>query len=255
MHFSSIQANNCTEYKDCVKEFYRLMFSENKVTIDKFSAIYTNASPNDEAWFLKSNGKFKGTESDFAKFEKNITLHTDTLKSQILLAIKSYSKQLTQGLEYGQLCKLIDLSSVYNEGFEFSMILELKFSDKISVYFEMNQDTPKQIQYVWLSSGESLDNLAEKSKYIERFLRPGIINDAYGTFDIKEYPDNKSKIVGKLNKNEIFYYTPNSSTDWCVIYQADGGKQLGYIHRSRILKFSEFPSKLKEIVNKQRGGC
>jgi hypothetical protein len=252
---SNIQANNNKDYRDCVKEFYRLLFSENKVTLDKFSAIYTNASPNDEAWFLKSKGKFIGPESDFVKFEKNIRRHTDTLESQILLALKIYSKQLTQGLEYGQLCKLIDLSSVYNEGFEFSMILELKFSDKVSVYFEMNQDTPKQIQYIWLTSGESLDDLAQRSKFIERFLCPGILNDPLGFTDIREKPDNKSKIVGRLIKNNVFYYTPNGFTDWWSVYKVDGGKQLGYIHRSRILKFSEFPSKLKKIVKKQRSGC
>ena len=119
----------------------------------------------------------------------------------------------------------------------------------------MNKDTPTQILNIWLPNGESLDDLVEGIK-VEKLQRPGIINDPDGYTNIREKPDkNSAIIVGKFVKNEIFYYTPVSGSDWWPVYKKDGGEQIGYIHKSRILKYSDFPPKLKEKVRKLRGGC
>jgi hypothetical protein len=246
---SCAHAQDNQSYKVCVEEFYKLLFSNRKVTINDFSKVYSNSL---EASFL-TKGSLQN-QITYLEAQKEIEAHSDTMKSQTLIRMKVYQEQLIRGLNYESIYKQIELTSVYNEGTEFSSLLELKLTEKDVIYFEINKDTPKQIQYIWLSSGESLGDLVQGNKIIEKLKRPGIINDAHGYTNIRDKPDKGSQITAKLIKNEIFYYTPNES-DWWSVYKEEGGKQVGYIHKSRILKYTDFTPKQKEKVKKQRGGC
>jgi len=42
---------------------------------------------------------------------------------------------------------------------------------------------------------------------------------------------------------------------WCPVYGKFGEKQIGYMHKSRIIKYSDFPKEIKLKVKKQRSGC
>lgn len=241
--------------KVCVKEFYRVLFSDKKVFVSEFSKVYSNASPDYEVGLLINAGKLKENDGNYLKYQKEFTVHSDTIESQVLNRMRAYKQQLTQGLNYESICKQIEESPVYNEGTEFSMLLELRLTERDIIFFELNKDTPKQIQYIWLSSGESLGDLVQGNKTIEKLKRPGIINDPDGYSNIREKPDKNSQITAKFIKDEVFYYTPTNDSDWWCVYKEEGGKQVGYIHKSRILKYADFPPKLKEKVKKQRGGC
>ena len=250
-----VNAQENQDCKVCLKEFYWLLFSDKKVSLNDFSKVYTNASPDYEIGLLVNTSKVKEKDNNYLKYQKEIAAHSDTMESQIFLRMKTYKEQLTQGLNYVNICKQIELSPVYNEGTEFSTLLELKLSEKDIIFFEINKDTPKQIQYIWLSSGESLGDLVQGNKNIEKLKRPGIINDPDGYTNVRGKPNKHSQITGKFIKDEVFYYTPTNDNDWWSVYKEDGEKQIGYIHKSRILKYTDFPPKLKERVKKQRGGC
>jgi hypothetical protein len=240
-------------YKVCVKEFYRLLFSDKKVSVSEFSKVYSNASPDYEVGLLIDAGKLD--HDNYLKYLKEFTEHSDTIESQVLNRIRAYKQQLTQGLNYESICKKIEKSLIYNEGTMFSMLLELRLTERDIIFFELNTDTPKAILYIWLSTGESLGDLVEGNKTIQKLMRPGIINAPEGYCNVMDKPDKNSQIVAKFIKDEIFYYTPTNESDWWCVYKEEVGKQVGYIHKSCILKYADFPPKLKEKVKKQRGGC
>jgi hypothetical protein len=245
-----VHAQDNKDYKVCVKEFYKLFFSIKKVTINDFSKVYSNSL--EPGFLIKENSQIQLT---YLQAQKEVDVYSDTITSRTLLRMRVYKEQLTQGLNYESICKQIEESPVYNEGTEFSMLLELKLTERNIIFFELNKDTPKQIQYIWLSSGESLGDLVQGNKTIEKLKRPGIINDPDGYSNVRDKPDKNSQITAKFIKDEVFYYTPTNDSDWWCVYKEEGGKQVGYIHKSRILKYADFPPKLKEKVKKQRGGC
>jgi len=248
-------AQDYQSYKECVKEFYGLFFTDKKVTVNDFSRVYTDATPDYEIGLLVNTGKLKEKSNNYLKYQNEIATHSETLESQVLFRMKTYKEQLTHDLNYENICKQIEFSLVYNQGTEFSMLLELKLSEKNIIFFEINKDTPKKIQYIWLSSGESLGDLVQGYKSIQKLKLPGIINDPDGYTNVREKPDKNSKIVAKFIKNEVFYYTPTNESEWWSVYKEEGGKQVGYIHKNKILNYTDFPPKLKEKVKKQRGGC
>lgn len=242
--------NDQKSYKPCVKEFYRLLFSNKKVTVKDFYRVYSFDDPKYEAGlFIKRN--FKGHINDFIQLQQSIATHNDTLRSHVLLEVRAYKKQLTQGLSYYQICKLVDSSQLSDDGWEFAKHLEVKFPNGAEVFFEMNKDTPKQILYIWLPDGKSLNSILQGIK-VEKFQRPGIINDPDGYTNIREKPDKSARIIGRFVKNEIFYYTPTNQSNWWPVYKKNAGPQVGYIYKNRILTYPHFPSKLKEIVKKAR---
>lgn len=246
-------AQDYHDYKVCVNEFYRLLYSSNNVSINDFSRIYSNASPSYEVGLLVKIGKLK--ESDYFKHKNVIAAHADAIDSQILLRMRAYKNHLTRGLSYESICQQIEESSVFDEGTEFTMLLELNLSNGLIIFFEINKDTPKQIQYIWLSTGESLSDLVLASKELEMLKRPGIITDPDGFTNIRLQSNNSAQIVGRFLNDDIFFYTPSSESDWWAVYKQEGGPQVGYVHKNRILKYSDFPPKLKEQVKKKRRGC
>lgn len=249
---TSVHAQGDIE-KACVQEFYSMLFSDDKFSIREFSRIYSNATGDYEAGFLVRTGKLN--ENDFMKYEMELTKHSGTIESNVLNRMRTYKQQLTQGLDFKSICKQIEKSRVYNEGTEFSVLLELKLTENNIIFFEISSNIPKEIQNIWLSSGESLDDMVHAHKTIEKFKRPGIINDPDGYSNVREKPDKNSQITMKFVKDQIFYYTPTNKSDWWCVYKEEGGNPVGYLHKSRIVKYADFPRKLREKVNKQRGGC
>ena len=248
---NKFNTNDEQSYKSCVKGFYRLLFSDKKVTVKDFYKVFIMDYPDYEAeLFIKRN--FKDHVNNFIKLQKTIAAHDDTLRSFVLLEVREFKKQLTQGLSYNQICKLIDSSQLSDDGWEFAMHLEIKFPDDATVFFEMDKDPPNKIEYIWLPDGESLTNILQGIKKVEKFQRPGIINDPDGYTNIREKPDKNARIVGRFIKNEIFYYTPTNQSNWWPVYKKNAGPQIGYIYRNRILTYPNFPPKLKEIVKKER---
>ena len=68
----------------------------------------------------------------------------------------------------------------------------------------------------------------------------GQINDPDGYTNIRKSPNSKAEIIGKLLKNEYFFYTENPSSWYEVSTQH---KVQGFVHKSRIQKVND-----KELI-------
>lgn len=271
--FAAILLINCVQansYSDnlcrfSVKGFYKMLLSDKTITEDDATMVchtQTTLTYNEDgstgsekikACGLKNRWYYLPIESklEWYSHDKNAIRSA----SATLQKIRQYKKGLTQGLDYESIAKLLDSAEVSDEGEGFSTLLKLTFSNGKTIYFEIG-DGFDSIEQAWFPSGESLEKLTgSRYAYSAILKRPGIINDPDGYTNIREKPDKNSVIAGKFTKNEIFYYTPISDTEWWPVYKTEAAKQLGYIYKDKILEYAKFPQKLKDKVKEQRGGC
>lgn len=240
-----------SSYKECVKRFYYFLLVDKEVTISDFSSIYSNATSDYEASLLVRKGL---SQKNINELQKEIYSQRNSTISSVLLEMKKFESLVTQDLDYNSIIRLVELSEIFDEGSMFSMLVQLNFPNKASVYFELNKDTPKMIQYIWLPNGESLGDLVQGNKHVERLERPGIINRRSGYVQVRNTPDKNAPIVGKVYNEELFYYTPDKKQKWWPIYFKKGGGQIGYINSCKIIAYSNFPRKLKEEVTRSQSG-
>mgnify|MGYP002375931239 FL=1 len=130
----------------------------------------------------------------------------------------------------------------------------MPLSEKNKIYFGLGSDIPTIIEYIWLSDGTLLGSKVRNESPVQKLILVGTINDKDGYSNVRKNPDKNAQIITKFTKNEIFYFTPTKS-DWWPVYKEEGGKQIGFINKTRILRYIDFPPKLKEKVKKLRGGC
>ncbi len=235
-------------YKECTKQFYRNLFSKDKVTISSFSKIYARSGGSYDAGVLMLSDYFKKNYITTDALIRFLNLHSDTISSPVLHDLRKRLPELTLGMDYETMSKIIDKSVLCNEGSLFTDLLEMVFPNKKSIFVELNTNIPNQIEYIWLSSGNEISSK-------QKFFRPGMLKEPNGYTYLKERPLASSKITRKLTAGQVFYYIPDQDFEWWAIYKTDGHGFLGYIHKSKILVYSEFPVIFKNKVKKARGGC
>lgn len=166
--------------------------------------------------------------------------------------INNYRSEIIDTLSLKELNEIIRKAPVTMDGLYMDSLVEIKLSDKKTIYFQIYIDQPSSIDHIWLSDG--IDFLSDK-EYKEYFRRPGIINDTDGYTNIREQPNAKSKIVRRMLKNELFFFTPVSDSDWYRVYRNESSSSIGYIHKSKITTYDNFPEKIKRKICKMRSGC
>jgi hypothetical protein len=155
--------------------------------------------------------------------------------------ISKYFFDLTQGISYESMCLLIKNVEIQDEGIGFSDYAILTFKNKKKVFFLLGAETPTEIVYIWLNDGEDLyDKLHNKKREVFTIQWQGIINKPFA--ELHEKADKNSKITEKLMPNQVFDYSP-IGVEWWPVY--DHGKLKGYIKKEDIIKFEDFPKKLK----------
>jgi hypothetical protein len=145
--------------------------------------------------------------------------------------------------------EIVQKAPVSCDGWWMDSIVEIKLSDKQIIYFQVSLISPMTVNNVWLSDGLLLSDGSEGKIY---FLRPGIINDSDGYTNIRKQPNAKSKIVRRILKNELFFFTPTSKSDWYRVYCNQLSPCIGYIHKSKITVYDDFPESIKRKVRKMR---
>ena len=166
--------------------------------------------------------------------------------------INNYRSEIIDTLSLKALNEIIRKAPVSRDGLWMDSLVEIKLSDKKTIYFQIYLDQPSSIDHIWLSDG--IDFLSDK-EYKEYFRRPGIINDTDGYTNIREQPNAKSKIVRRILKNELFFFMPVSDSDWYRVYSNESSSSIGYIHKNKITTYDNFPEKIKRKVRKMRSGC
>lgn len=219
---------------------------------------------NETKWIELHNKDYKNIVKKFyfTLYEKESTnknlaeVYLDAaLDTGILKKVKPYFKKLTGKLSKEEIYKIIDRAEVTDEGLQFGVYVELLISDYEKIYFELgSKDLPTIIQYIWLGDGTLFNSLiSSDSFFVQKLLLVGIINDKDGFSNIREKPSINSKIVDKFTTEDFFYYTPDNANDWWLVYRQDDIKaRVGYIHKSRIIKYSKMSDSIKEKITKKR---
>lgn len=206
------------EYRNVVKNFYTLLYNEH-ISNQMLSKVYLDAS----------------------------------LDSGMFNKIKPYLGEITFGLSKHQIFIIIDKAEISSEGLLFGVYLELSFSEKKKIYFELSSDIPTMIEYIWLSDGTLLSNKACNEFPVQMLLLVGGVNDINGYADVMETASINSKVVDKFTNNEFFYYVPNSNCDWWQVSRKDDIKEIiGYVNKKQILKYSSMPNEFQTDIRKKR---
>lgn len=175
---------------------------------------------------------------------KPILTWDDRIKAVILK-----KDELTQGYDLDAIYKIVDEASVFTDGEWIDTIVALSFPNGNTVYHQLSDGSWNRI---WLPNGTDVFDISSTPWM---FMRPAIINDSDGYVNIREYPDAYSKIVRTIKENELFYFTPISKDEWYPVYVEERLPCIGFIHKSRIKTFDDFPKWLKNRVKELRGGC
>jgi len=242
--------NDTLRFYNCVKEFYTLLYS-NKVSISQLEKVYVNSSGGyDSKLFIK-----KRCNNNRDSCKKALELrqwHADTATSYVMLQMKKYSKELTDGLTQTKLYQLIKKAKIIEFGDEFTTGLELSFPNGNIVHFELNNDEPTQIVYIWLNNGNLIDDVIAEEKNPQKLFRKGTVISGDSIANIREAATIDSKIVSKIYQNEIFYYTPIGKSDYWPVAKKEGEKYIGYICKNKIIPYNAFPKQLKDKVFEER---
>lgn len=237
-------------YNTCLKNFYKLLYQEN-VTIQELNTVLPTTDYADSLFVLERLAKAHGDNS-YLKVSKNRIIRPANSISYIMLELKKHRQELTQGLSLDSVCKIIDQSKEHGEPDEFSQYVELTFPNNHKVFFDLSTETPSFINWIWLNNGDLLNAIIYRDIPVVKMKWVGMINDKDGFVNVREAPEQESKIVRKIGKNEIFYYTPIGDSDWWPISTDERGAYIGYIHKSEVLIYPNFP---KEVKDKLKKGC
>lgn len=230
----------------CLKKFYKLLFQK-KITIGEMQSVFPIVNIEDSLFVLERNGNLKGDRS-FLNFPVDKMVRPLDSLSYIMMEIKKHKDALTQGLPLDSVYNVIDHAIMHSEPYDFSEPVELLFPNKQKVFFDLSTESPSFINWIWLNNGDLLEGIIYAELPIHKMKWIGIINDKDGYVNVRQAAELNSKVVRKIYKNETFYYTPIGGSDWWPISINEGGAYIGFIHKSKVLKYSEFPKKLKDKV-------
>jgi len=184
-------------------------------------------------------------------FYKNIVFRTDSSKNcnDMGFEVSQHRKELTFGYSEREIENIVSKAKSYDEGYMLDSMVQVDFPNGRTLYFEVSYEGLLSVNIIWLSDGSNLNARSELLK------RPAIINDKDGFVNIRKEPNGNSTILDEIYEKELFYYTPEFGKNWYRIYWKEGLAPCGYIHKSKITEFKDFPEDLKERVRKIRGGC
>lgn len=161
--------------------------------------------------------------------------------------IKRHREQLTRGLNLEELEDIINHSKTCYDGDWIDSLVLLCFPNDDFIYFQLS-DNPPALNRIWVRDGQGVFT------DISGLKRPAIINDSDGYVNIRKEPNAKSQVVKRIKDNELLFFTPIPKTDWYPVYFKKDGLCIGYIHKSRIKTFEDFPKWLQEKVRKMGDG-
>jgi hypothetical protein len=241
--------SNYNHRRTCVKDFYNLLFSSS-TSIGELETVYANGGIHKEAEQMMCDS-LKANTYNYKLLAKKISSISKNSRSFLMEEIKRYFEELTNGLKLKEIEALIDKAQISNQGLNIDDYLTLEFPNKKTIYFDIGDDEPSQIAWIYLSNGDLLEGNFYNYRP-EKLLLVGQISDPDGYVNVRKKPSAKAPIVSKILKGGYFFYTPDSYSDWWLIRSKENATLLGYIHRSRIENYIKFSQSLKDKVRKDR---
>lgn len=226
-----------TEYQKIVKEFYHILYSNTPDTIE-FKRIYGHYNCYTDYCHFLHLCKSRIDIDDSINLLNHDKIKIDASECNCFF-------QITQGLTLNEIEKVIDMSVLYEDDDPFLISLDMYFPNKRCIHFELSTESPSQILYISLNNGDNLEDLLQ-NKNPGKLQRIGIINDSDGFTYVREQQNKNSKIISQFKKYELFWYTPIGDSDWWPVYLENSPiKRVGFVHKSRIAIFKNFPKYLK----------
>ena len=222
------------DYKKLVKSFYQILYNNVLIKND-----YIRLDINKDFYFIINSCKSKIYKDDTLNSINYAKMKSDTSLFYVY-------NQLTQNLSIDELNKIVDEGEIYSDDDPFNISLDIKFPNSKIIHFIMYMDEPPRLLDIDLNNGNSVS-----TKKPVKLLRQGLIIDTERFAYAREKPNINSKIITKFRTNEIFMYTPIGDSDWWPVALSNAPLiYIGYIHKSKILTFKNFPKYLKEKLIK-----
>ena len=122
------------------------------------------------------------------------------------------------------------------------ILLQLDFPNKKSLFMEVSKDSDHDINYIYLSNGS---NMEAPNIFLKR---PAMVKE---DIQIHLLPNELSESVRIIKNDEIFFFTPNSDSDWVLIFKSlDDEEPIGYLRKTELIYFDKFPKDKKKEVAK-----
>lgn len=152
---------------------------------------------------------------------------------------------ITYNLGKEELKQVIENAEIIDEGDEMVLLVKLIFPNDREIYVEVSKEDDCDINTIWLADGSNM----EAREIL--LTRPGTPNRA--NMEIYIEPNSKSSVVHFLHEGDLFFYTPNSFSDWYKVYNHENDIiPIGYIRKDSIRSYKDFSKELKERVKKLR---
>jgi len=243
---------NDNEVRDCVKDFFKVLYDKDKVTIKDFAVVYYGL-PSLEAEYRKDCFPFVSIKEEY-RLRKIVTV-----KSNILIKMRSRLINLLGKDKLESILNKIDSAEIFHDGVLNERMLVLKTYNGELIHILIVDGTI--VGDVYLPNGNSLNQVILRKDVIYGLRRVGLINDPDGYVNVRESGSIDGRVIGKIKENELFYYRPIGNINWYPVYKTNnfmgqlGVRPIwGYIHKSRITKFKDFPEDIKKTVIESRTG-
>lgn len=178
-------------------------------------------------------------------------------------------KMLFQGKSKDVVLDALNKAETFYYGGVLDSMVVLNLGDK-GLYFRVSTEGQKydytDILDIFDFNGRNL--LSDTSTATMQFA--GVIDDPDGFVNVRDMPSVNSKVVEKIKKDELFFYTPIWGTNWCKVEVIHFKKPLedydegedeskhedleyethfvGYIHKSRIMPFEKCSRKIQRRI-------
>ncbi len=248
--FSFSQPSHGEEaYRNFIRKFYYHLLEDDTVTVREATTLFEATALEYESYLF--NAICDNNPNQAVCKERGIYGHEwGNFASIFFSELKANKNRFTQGYDE-KMDSIIDCcAEIYDEGSSGSIAIDLHFPNGTTIYFVLNRypDEPIWIGEIYFENGSSFFVIYDKyvreedkgdtsTKYLTRLA---IINDPDGYTNVRDKEGQEAQVIGKIRKDQLFYYTPNYYSNWWRIKSIEGSLQ-GYMHCSRIEPYGKLP--------------
>ena len=239
-------------YREFIQKFYYRLTEDDTVTVEEAAVIFGVDALEWEGYLFSEicdNNSQAGV-----CVERGINSHGHewaNYSSIFFSELKANRNRFTQGYDEKIDSIIQCCAEIYDEGSKSTIALDVHFPNGKIIYFQLNRypDEPIDIGNLYFEDGIYIYSLYDKyvtnpvdrgdtsTKYLKRLA---IINDPDGCTNVRDKEGQEAQIIGKIQKDQLFYYTPNHYSNWWRVQTIDGTLE-GYMHCSRIEPYVNLP--------------
>jgi hypothetical protein len=222
------------DYLEVVQRFYTMLYSQKPVTPDMCMRIFGDGMlANEEAVFDKDSRQRR--HNDSARLAAYFTYYNSQKStSMYFLKLRTQMSELTSDVPREEMRQIVYASTdLIDTGENGSVLIKVTFRNKQFIHFALGRGEKIEIRDIFLPNGASVDNtiLPGKSIFLEL---PGRLKDREGYVNVRNLPDPKSLIAGRIKDGEKVMYIPDGTSDWWKVMRQAKPDVVGYVPSDKI---------------------